>query len=200
MFDNHTIVRDIDKPDVELAMATERETVQPLPEGESQRPIFVRYHSFGSSDDGGRQMKMDLYAFVIPDEQHAVTDSGSITFEDSRPILAREVGRYVCQGPVDKITDLPNERCGKPATEVFMFAHRDGGAVVFGCAAHAISLARWAGRQFGGCWGSEVSKFQATLESAEKSGLPIATPHKNEYSRLTPVPGAPRITPPFGSP
>jgi hypothetical protein len=190
------VVRDIDATDIDKALSVIRETVQPLPDGDGQRPMFIRYHA-AENQDGS--MKAELYPAFVASKAEGPPESDEPQFDLSigRPTFVREICRYSCQGAVDKIADLPSERCGEPATDMFMFAHRDGGAVVLGCPSHAIALGRWAGRRFGGCWGTEIAKLTATIEMAEASGFHISMPHKAEYSKLTPAPGAPRIVNPF---
>ena len=115
-------------------------------------------------------------------------------------MLTTEGGEFSCQGPVDRVTHLPAESCDERANMSFYFTHQEGIAFIFGCDRHALHLARWAGRRFGGCFGAEIPKVRLAMEQAQKAGNRVDTPHGEEFTSLIPVPGAPTTSSLFGNP
>jgi hypothetical protein len=82
----------------------------------------------------------------------------------------------------------------------FYFPHQAGIAFIFGCDLHALRLARWAGRRFGGCFGAEILKVRLAMEQAQRASTRVDTPHGDEFNSLIPVPGAPTTSSLFGNP
>lgn len=147
---------------------------------------------------GVQTLHAQLYpARVVSGDVSADASPSGFDPTGNAPMFINEVERHGCQGPLNKVTDLPSERCAARATESLLFAHSNGGAFVFACAAHMLELARWAGRRFGGCWSGEIAKVPIMRAKAQDKGFPLCTPHGAEYSRLTRAPGAPRVQHPF---
>jgi hypothetical protein len=98
-----------------------------------------------------------------------------------------------CIGPVDPVTNLPNETCGEAAVKMLFFPHQTGAAFMFSCDRHLESLARWAGIRFGGCFaGGPIAKRARVMTEAEARFGPVHIPHGEEFNALVGLPNAPK--------
>lgn len=194
------VVAEIDQPRLAACAATVNGIVGPPPVGPDQRPAIFRMRKL---DPAGTSIKIDLlpvFTVSAAGAQPEPESPDSLDFRKDRPVLKTESSDYQCQGPIDRVTDLPADSCDERASMSFYFPHQEGIAFIFGCDRHALHLARWAGRRFGGCFGAEILKVRLAMEQAQKTATRVDTPHGEEFTSLIPVPGAPTTSSLFGSP
>ena len=182
-----TAIRDIDHPRYEARLRVISDTVGASPPGKGRQPAIFRIR-LDTEAAAGQTMKMDVVPVAVvkrastsPSPTEAARD-----FRAERPASARHRLIYQCQGPLDKVTQVPSETCGTTATMSFFFPHQHGIAFLFGCDIHALLLGQWAGRKFGGSFGGEAAKAAVVIEQAESRGVAAQFPHGEEYATLLP--------------
>lgn len=194
------VVAEIDQPRLVACAATVNEIAGPPPTGPGQRPAIFRWRKLDAS---GSALKIELLPVFTVSTSGAEPEPASqdaLDFRKDRPVLKTESGDFPCQGPIDRVTDLPAETCDERASMSFYFPHQEGIAFIFGCDRHALHLARWAGKRFGGCFGAEILKVRVAMEQAQRTATRVDTPHGEEFTSLIPVPGAPTTSSLFDNP
>jgi hypothetical protein len=195
------VVAEIDKPRIDVCVGTINQTVGPPPEDSRQRSAIFRVRKPGGGGPGS--VSVEILPVVTVGTAAAGPDVAVKELPDfrkDRPRLRAERRDYSCQGPIDRVTDLPAETCGEKASTGFYFPHQEGVAFIFACDRHALALGRWAGRRFGGCFGGEVSKVPFAMELASNAFARVDTPHGDDFTSLVPVPGAPTTSSLFNHP
>jgi hypothetical protein len=194
------IVTEIEQPRLALCAATIEKTVGPPPLGTRQRPAIFRMRKL---DAKGSTVTFDVLPVFRVASMAAESDpifQVAPDFREDRPQLRAERCDFSCQGPIDRVTDLPAETCDEKASTGFYFPHQEGIAFLFGCDRHALAIGGWAGRRFGGCFGGEVAKVPLAMDLARKTFARVDTPHGEEVASLIPVPGAPTTSSLFSHP
>jgi hypothetical protein len=194
------VLAEIDQPRLATYAGTINKTVGPPPTRTGQRPAIFRMRK---SDPAGSSITFDLLAALTVGKAAAQPDPVAMQapdFRKDRPALKSERPDFKCQGPIDRVADLPAETCDQKASMSFYFPHQDGIAFIFGCDHHALQLGTWAGKRFGGSFGAEVAKAVAAMDQAKKTVAHVSTPHGEEFMSLIPVPGAPTTSSLFGHP
>lgn len=193
----------IDQPRFAASIETVQAVMGPPLADPNRRPAIFRMVPSSTGASGAQEMKLQFAPAMLV--QSIPTGSGETSFEvpdfkEHRPMLSTDTSTRRCQGPINKVTHLPSERCPARATMAFFFPHQEGIAFLFGCDQHALALGQWAGKRFGGCWGGEAEKADVTMKMAAQSFARIDEPHGAEYDTLVPVPGPPKIEFPIASP
>jgi len=196
-----TAIREIDQPRYEACQRAISDMVAASPQGNGRQPAIFRMRLDPEAADG-ETMKLETVPVAVVNRATSGPSSTGTArdFRAERPAFERRRLIYQCQGPLDKVTQLPRETCGTTATSSFFFPHQHGIAFLFGCDIHALSLGQWAGRKFGGSFGGEVAKAALVIEQAEGRGVAIHFPHGEEYATLLPVATpAPGVAPLWGA-
>ena len=187
-------VADIDMPKFRTSIERVQEVLGPPPEDTNLRTMIFRMRP--STDDAGAEvMKMDIAPVLLVQQTSADGEATKVEvpdFSSHRRPMTTEKSTRRCQGPLNKVTHLPAETCPERATMSFYFPHQEGLAFLFACEQHALSLAQWAGKRFGGCFGGEAEKAETVLQLAVNSFARVDEPHGADYEQLIPVPGAPQ--------
>ena len=135
-------VAEIEAPKISALIERVRDILGPPPENPDRRTTIFRTR-FVTDDSGTQVMKMDvapvlLIQSTIVDQQSSVIELPD--FSTHRPSMSTKKSTRRCQGPINKVTQLPAETCSDVAKMSFCFPPQEGIAFIFACEGHALSL------------------------------------------------------------